>query len=142
MDDLIAFLRARLDEDEQWASTASEYASEHWRVDDDEETLLLYDPMPEEPGMGKTLGGRVVAHIARHDPARVLREVQAKRAVIAECAWWHDRVNAREKHPMPCLADRFEVAMSVLRALATAYNDHPDYRENWRPMSDVLRTQP
>ncbi len=44
--------------------------------------------------------------------ARVLREVEAKRAIVA--GW------------------SFQ-AESTLRYLATVYADHPDYREEWRP---------
>lgn len=76
----------------------------------------------------------VGAHIARHDPTRVLAECGAKRRIVAvhrysqdgghccaepddpfgEKMYWHD--------PCPTLA-----------ALATIYADHEDYREEWRP---------
>jgi hypothetical protein len=51
------------------------------------------------------------AHIARHDPARVLADVKAKRAIIGD--EWSDP------------------GWDVLCALASAYADHPDYREEW-----------
>jgi hypothetical protein len=132
--DLAAFLRARLDEDEQTARAASEYASETWRVDPDGETLLLWDPMPETPGMGHTISRRITPHIARHDPARVLAEVVAKRQVAKlhfrrrahgwdepgvigfECAQCCDRY--------PC---------QTLRLHALPFSGHADYRPEWAP---------
>lgn len=57
------------------------------------------------------------AHIARHDPARVLREVEAKRAIVALT------LNLTDGDP-----DEF----STLRHLAAVYSDHPDYDEAWR----------
>jgi|HubBroStandDraft_4_1064222.scaffolds.fasta_scaffold586039_2 hypothetical protein len=79
-------------------------------------------------------------HIARHDPARVLREVDAKRKILAEhcdtvgSVWipghGHDnKFCARcvdsdrdgdyyAEEPGPCL---------TLRALAAVWSGHPDY---------------
>lgn len=112
MADLIEFLRARFAEDERVARAAG------WHV------WCLGE------GVGVVLArsnGRFVAercreydatHIARHDPARVLREVEAKGRIV----------------------DYIEVVMShgrhdheLLGALALPYSDHADYREEWRP---------
>jgi len=69
-------------------------------------------------------------HIARHDPARILREVAAKRAIIeaADEATGYDmqvdgefRVGSRNMVEEPYVGD------VILRALAAAYSDHPDY---------------
>jgi len=73
MDDLAAFCAA-LDEDEAAARAA------------------LAAPAIPQPGGGFVLrdyaGDRIpdamAAHIARHDPARTLREVAVKRAILAE----------------------------------------------------------
>src|SRR6266576_4463664 len=86
MSDLVAFLRARVDEDEAAARLAAREGGT-WTQD---------DPV-RFPGAISSLGGQVVydegapdenqaPHIARHDPARVLREVEAKRAILAEYA--------------------------------------------------------
>jgi len=76
----------------------------------------------------------VGAHIIRHDPARVLREVEAKRAVLAQYE------SAREQVRHPVSAENRAAARvaqgeleDVLRLLAAVYADHPDYREEWRP---------
>ena len=71
-----------------------------------------------------------VDHIARHDPARVLREVEAKRAIVADyadaCAKYRaDRTEFRA-------GERFAALLAATR-LAAVYADHPDYREEWKP---------
>ena len=62
-----------------------------------------------------------VRHIARHDPARVLAECEAKRRIVElfpDAAQDGDGWN--------------DAGYSVLRDLAAVYADHPDYREEWR----------
>lgn len=58
-------------------------------------------------------------HIARHDPARVLREVGAKRRIVDDLAGALDW-----GHMAP-------VIKCVLRSLAAVYAAHPDYRQEW-----------
>jgi hypothetical protein len=70
-------------------------------------------------------------HIARHDPARVLAEAAAKRAIV-------DEFVKRRDAPPESMDVAPEVAkISALkfacRALAAVYNDHPDYRQEWKP---------
>lgn len=62
-------------------------------------------------------------HIARHDPARVLAECEAKRRIVEECA------NMPSNVAPPAAA----VYHHVCRRLAAVYADHPDYRDEWRP---------
>lgn len=57
-------------------------------------------------------------HIARHDPARVLAECEAKRAIVEEAT-----------HPQTSSVEGY----NILRILAVAHADHPDYDEEWRP---------
>jgi hypothetical protein len=72
-------------------------------------------------------------HIAEHDPARVLREIDAKRKLIG----WHRQttqeefssgayrtVGCRCYDGWPC---------TTLRLLALPYADRPGYREEWAP---------
>jgi hypothetical protein len=106
MSDLVAFLTARLDEDEAAAAAALESAGlrEPFQVDH-------WDEMSRDDAR----------HFARWDPARVLREVDAKRRILAlqdpaEC----------EPGPYYWLA-----ANAALRALAAVYADHPDYDPKW-----------
>jgi hypothetical protein len=60
------------------------------------------------------------AHIARHDPARVLRQCTAVRAVIAELL----RREATGDDADPSVRD-------LARELAAVYADHPDYDASW-----------
>jgi len=82
-----------------------------------------------------------VIHIARHDPARVLAEVEAKRRIVEgldkspcvpcalgdECFHHNARASgiARQRFLDP-------VTEQVLSSLASIYSDSPEYREEWR----------
>lgn len=65
-------------------------------------------------------------HFERHDPARVLREVAAKRAIV-------DRFKSA---PMAFYEDDGGVLVEyvlgeVLTDLARIYSDHPDFNPDW-----------
>lgn len=65
-------------------------------------------------------------HIIRHDPARVLVEIDAKRSVLDLAE------RARDHHET--FVSGFAAALeNTLRLHALAYADHPDYRTEWRP---------
>lgn len=92
MNDLIAFLRARLDEDEAVARAAAKHVSAppnpglEWRRDWDKVfTAPSNPPGPRSQvadcGYG---GGDLTAHVALHDPAAVLRRVAADRELLAD----------------------------------------------------------
>jgi hypothetical protein len=122
---LVAFLKARLDEDEQAARAAVgfDYGVREWADD----------------------GDPVNVHIARHDPARVLREVEAKRRMLEahsrphHCAHLTGRGASSVVDGKPWVfyeeahtQDTGDIC-DVLRLLALPYADHKDYREEWRP---------
>lgn len=144
MDDLVQWLRAQLDEDERIARTACEYASPEWRLDEEtSETVLWWPPEPHvaeqerkhglpvvsDQWRGMTIdagGARLAPHIARHDPARVLREIDAKREVLRLAERAHDYHET--------FLNGFAAAMEgALRLFALAYADRPGYRDEWRP---------
>lgn len=142
-DDLAAFLKARLDEDEQAARAATpsqwEVARErnHWfvLVTDTEHVRGVaaggdYDPNATYTNIEPLHRGDA-EHIARHDPARVLRDVEAKELMVDEYEYWLAKVVAGEDYP--ALADRFEVARGMVRLLALPWEEHPNWREEWRP---------
>lgn len=138
MDDLIAFVAARLDEDEAAARAAVNfsYGVPDWCDDGDPDGV----------------------HIARHDPARVLREVEASRkllvryerlleeqernkAALAELSAAIDReerTGVWDSHGFPDTrrraiareADYLNAMIPVLRELieakAAVWRDHPD----------------
>src|SRR6185503_15538866 len=76
---------------------------------------------------------REAAHIARHDPARVLREVAALRAILAMAAEQdgydlpegvHDGRDPDERERDEDLA---AMLGEVVRIHAAVWSDHPDY---------------
>ena len=74
-------------------------------------------------------------HIGRHDPARVLAECKAKRAIVAE---WDkvcesaNRANATgDTDEAWTFEQRAEGFWVTLLALASVYADHPDYDPAW-----------
>lgn len=79
------------------------------------------------------------AHIARHDPARVLAECAAKRAIITEHGLSEVASLDREtwgRLTLICrtcaVGPRQVVApCPTLRHLAAMYADHPDYNTEW-----------
>ncbi|MFF3998558.1 DUF6221 family protein [Streptomyces cyaneofuscatus] len=127
-DALVAFLKARLEDDERVARAAGD----GWYGYDPEQQIAFVPPEDSR-------------HIARQDPARTLREVEAKRAVLAAyCA----AVSAREEAARlvqkartsgwdPIMAELEEASAihkrdalhEVLRLLALPYSDHPGYEE-------------
>lgn len=132
IDLLIEFLRARLNEREQAARQCAEVFPSTWEVADrgwtatvraDEPsfhvvTELDQSQVSESPSTGWL--GDHLWHIAYHEPARVLRDVEAKRRIVDAVdglsGQWYDEVEGR-----------------VLKLLASVYADHPDYREEWAP---------
>ncbi|MFF4433630.1 DUF6221 family protein, partial [Streptomyces sp. NPDC001513] len=64
-------------------------------------------------------------HIARFDPARVMTEVDAKRAIV----------DAYDGSPGSddATATSHEGLHTAVLLLASVYADHADYREEWRP---------
>lgn len=156
MDDLIAWLRAQLDEDERIAlatfdvnvrvAMSNGAATPRWIPDP--ETSGVRD----EGGVSRVhhTWHREREHIARHDPARVLADVAAKRAILdlhyiierkvnwidAEGDDWQNHqpvcVICVEKYSLVTIPDDLGPCKTV-HLLATAYADRPGWREEWRP---------
>jgi uncharacterized protein DUF6221 len=111
--DITEFVKARLDMDEwiaQGAARTDDGRRGHW--------------LPVHFGAGG-FDACVDDHVARHDPARVLREVAAKRAVLAA---YDEAVNGVEADLG--VANALE---GIIRHVGVAWNDHPDYRDEWKP---------
>ena len=144
VDDLVQWLRAQLDADERIARAATwceEAASWHaepspfdargerlrWFVEDamDDGVVTHVDPQASDDE-------GVARHIAAHDPARVLREVEAKRRIVEQhrpvgyggvcLSLCHTRAPGQPQ-TWPCL---------TLRLLALPYADRDGYQEAWR----------
>lgn len=163
-DELLAFLRSQIDQDELWALAASAprhgdgptvTGGVHWtwsvgpnwsavEVDptmsyvgegSDEEGDLTLRTVEEFPLQWdpRPLAGSVLTadevrtgdggHIVRHDPARVLREVEAKRAILALHFARGGYCNCCGG-AAPCL---------TVRLLGEMFAEHPEFRDEWRP---------
>ncbi|MFI5635758.1 DUF6221 family protein [Streptomyces sp. NPDC051664] len=135
MDDLVQFLRDRLDEDEKMAGAAAEGP---WSVDHGDYGVLVYGADQSAVVCGGCWGGEAsvfestadALHIVRHDPARVLAVVEAKRAAISHYKKLR-RFAEKERCEEYVLAEG--AGAVVIKMLALPYADHPDYRDNWRP---------
>ena len=132
--DLRAFLAARLDEDEAAAkaATAGPWAFEGDDPTDDE-LYSVHDGIVDLVGVTVAFTrDRQVAngqHMARHDPARVLREVEGKRKILAE----HKAVTRLAGLTGQELGFLGWYREWMLKNLAAAYADHPDYQPEWKP---------
>jgi Family of unknown function (DUF6221) len=138
---LVEFYAARLDEDEAAAKEAAEDSGAEWSRN------------PEGLSGIVVAGGEIVVydegrpteaeadHIARHDPVRVLREVAAKRAILAEykesLQFPYDLpegiADGRDDDERERDAYLIDVLDGVVRHLAAVYSGHPGYREEWKP---------
>ena len=122
--EIVEFLRGRFDEDEWIAKGA---ASDHGAIWEARETL-------PEHGSDSTDD-----HIARHDPARVLREVESKRLRVALAVDMLSRnqpeVGTGDKRSRlvneGIRVGSQVVAEAVLKSEAHVYADHADFKPRW-----------
>lgn len=133
MNELVRWLGEQLDEDERIARAAGHehVAPAPWRGESWDDAVLNGDGLVDAKGDGIAVvkGERVRDHLVRHDPARVLREIDAKRRILAEHAlngWVCSTCDDGEVPPQafPC---------PTLRLLALPYADRPGYRAEWAP---------
>jgi hypothetical protein len=135
--DLAGFVLARIAEDEECARAAIQHAGSveygSWSVDVGGDVMLARRGSPVAVGPWK--GGIDGAHhIARWDPARVLRECEAKRTLVTRTVNARRRAEAApEGAGRRLLLIRASTLEGALHVLASPYADHPDYRDEWRP---------
>lgn len=111
-DAIAAFIRARLDEDEQVARGVSPGCSSTWEL--------------MELGDGYGVGYLSI------DSARVLAEVAAKRAILAEHPkLWDDDPSVCRVCEDRTRHDAAEWLCWTVRLLASCWSDHPDYDPSW-----------
>jgi hypothetical protein len=138
---LTEFLTARLDEDEAIPWRVVPYSCEPgccapagWVG----HQCLICDPAPTYGGTVEAITQIAQEHDQQiHQRARVLREVAAKRAIVA----LHPPTNTYAPLGPDCGACGYLIGelfstvdwpCPTLRHLAAVYADHPDYREEWR----------
>jgi hypothetical protein len=122
--DLAEFVKARLDED---AAAAIDAGGGRWEAKDGH---VRYAGSPPSANAVAPWTYEYAPHIARHDPARVLREVKAKRAILAD----HEPVRHEGRMMCAtCLGGYTFWPCPTLLALAAVWRDHPDYDPAWSP---------
>jgi hypothetical protein len=121
--DLVTWLRAQLDEDERVARAVA--GSGRWvKYSEGGDGAAIETEPGGDPGA--IIGDDAMAtHIARHNPARVLAEVEAKRSILE----MHEE---GDKHG-DCAICFAVWPCGTLKALAWPYADRPGYDEAWRP---------
>lgn len=130
MDDLITWLREQINGDERGAQAAlsGQADPENGWV---ESRTAGFAGVGIAPHVGHIHEDVQAAHVVRWNPARVLREVAAKRTIVRECenqAAWESTTG--RKYPA---TTAWALAVTTLRVLALPYSDRPGYREDWKP---------
>lgn len=132
MSGIVGFLRARLDEDEAVAraATEGEVNWSHWTFDPRRSVVVTPDEFIVAAGVDKdAMNDPDGEHIARHDPARVLADVAAKRAMIDHVEGCEEQIQG-EWGVGPTTEDTW---VEVFGPMAAVYSDHPDYQQEWKP---------
>jgi Family of unknown function (DUF6221) len=128
--ELINFLRYRVTEDEALALEAPQGP---WHIGNavDPTKPCHVHTFPGARMVADGLNWLVAEHIAMHDPARVLAEVEAKRRVLDR---YENQVAMLRNH-MGGILTKYLAAelLAVVQLLALPYASHPDFREEWRP---------
>ena len=137
---LTEFLLARIAEDEAAAkAAASGEGGARWNayfIPGEGISLTVRNKAPEE--WEDVRHDDTTDFIARHDPARVLRECEAKRKIVE----WHKPFDYVHPDYLPscegCWEDGGEDGPPLwpcrnVRWAALPYSDHPDYNEEWKP---------
>lgn len=142
MDDLAHWLGKQLDEDERIARAVEDRSAPwdgQWMADGNSAVrtanghVLFYrhGPAPLKPGLAD--------HVAEWDPARVLREIEAKRRMLDEVLKYEAKIDGE----WGCCHDPDEIAagqcaetqpqdVTALRLLALPFADRPGFQESWR----------
>lgn len=154
--ELADFLLARFAEEEATARETAEKWGRDWRYREDWSTGVIAGTGEETRSMTRAnaigRNGLAVAHssqawdacMARHvatfDPARVLADIAAKRAIVNAWAGAAEAValtGGEEPDPDDAQAVYLNGLADGLRTaclrLALPYAGHEDYREEWRP---------
>ena len=140
MDDLITFVRARLDEREKAAQAMQRVYPTPWDIPDRgwmarvtadgpnflEVVRIEQDQAPEDAYLAD-----VIEHVWRNAPDYALDDIESKRRIVelyAEHSEYDDPGTSYE-HATGRICGLGE----AVRLLAIPFAAHPDYREEWRP---------
>lgn len=116
---IVEFLEARLAEDERIAKATGEDTTYGFTW----------------PNTQYEVRSSELIHIRRHDPERALREVAAKRAILAQeeaARSQFEHVKSSTTYPaIEVLIGQVAALATVIRHLASIYSSHPDYQQEW-----------
>lgn len=144
MTTLAEFIKARLDEDEATAQAAiaetpacrrcEGRATGQWSISAE------HNPVIKDAGAAQCSqvvvyndGSPLVnEHIARNDPARVLREVAATRRALSR----HRPTERRDGWHPTCWFDNHRWPCAAVLDMAAIWSDHPDYDPAWSPQPE------
>lgn len=144
---LTEFLEQRLAEDEAVARSAGwhggtdysewEYAAQPWGAMRVQTVSTHGNPGYEDhvgithdsEGLSDSVDEHAGAHIARHDPARVLAQCAALRRIVEMYEHLGSPQTLGDRMAFPSAR---EAVGATLRALATVHADHPDFDPAWR----------
>ncbi|MFD5089349.1 DUF6221 family protein [Amycolatopsis thailandensis] len=136
LDELIAWLRRQIDDDEEIARAAG---ASRWRASSEEtgdghNVYFALSAEDEADSFASTYGAEAdkAEHIVRHEPVRVLADVAAKRRILDEVV---PKINAMDDKIEDEWGDGGEgphdEAWLLARLLALPYADRPGYCEAW-----------
>ena len=120
---IVAFAKARLDEDEAVAKRAAACAlvqREGYEAGDWSWLQSYGQPQPEQVAL--------IDHQARFDPARVLRDVEAGRRLLDAYLRTEQAVPAESWE-----SDYTQALGQAVRFRAAVWRDHPEYDQSWAP---------
>lgn len=151
---MLTFWRARLDETEASATAAAADDGADWFAnaqegwDADERSVMHTGPSTLNPGttwdypVCRNLTVAAAEHIARHDPARTLWQVEADRQILSayeaaaetymQALYAHEVLDNAETKRWLDVAAAVILAREVAAKLrVSVYRGHPDYQAGW-----------
>lgn len=137
MSEIADFLRSRLSERRALALAAAEDSGMNWSPGDEQLSSSVYEDESGAPvviGPWDYLDWDVRRHIATHDPADVIADLDAKLKildeVVPEIDAMEDRIDVEWGAGDPVERE----SMTLLRILAEPFAGHPDHKgEAWAP---------
>jgi hypothetical protein len=144
--ELVEFLTARLDEDEATARYCAAGFGARWHIVENGQDIIEDETGSEVLHYDGLRNPSDAAHIARHDPARVLAEVDAKRRILEALEDERQRKDIYNRdYPLGLLTTEGDLRARTsanarwaglevaVRLLTAVYVDHPDYPDEWKP---------
>ena len=152
MTDLVAFLNARLDEDEAYLRELTEIGErkrDAMSEADIATNMPAFRELMTDPGVLRIMQRQAaLGYAPPNDVSRLLREVEAKRAIVAIHALSESMgsyscpvcITDREGYPEEWAGDDYPCP--TLHHLAAVYSGHPDYQPEWAPAPRVTTPRP